>query len=130
MWSCKVQHRNPIVWQPSMHYLVPFLITESPDTFDNVLIIFQCTDSQVLGSAKKETDLVYIKEETPADKVCPDICLIIESTFKTTNIKEGEKSGKSITKGSKQYECQSDMSNHSRDELRTHKEKSQKALNK
>ena len=65
---------------------------------------------------EKETDLVSVKEENPADKVCPDNSLTIESTCKTTNIKEGEKTQTSITKSSKQHESQSDMSNHSRDE--------------
>ena len=66
MWSSKVQLRNPVVWWPSLHFHVPFLITQQlPYTFDNVLIIFQCPDSQVLESqvvVKKEIDLVSVKE--------------------------------------------------------------------
>ena len=42
--------------------------------------------------------------------------MTIESTCKTTNIKEGEKTEASITKSSKQHKSQSDMSDYSRDE--------------
>ena len=71
-------------------------------------------ESQVV--VKKETDLVSVKEETPADKECPNNSLTIEITCKTTNIEEGEKTETSITKSSKQHESQSDTSDHSRDE--------------
>ena len=65
---------------------------------------------------KKETNLISVKEETPADEMCPDNSLTIESTCKITNIKEDEKTETSITKSSKQHESQSDTSHHSGDE--------------
>ena len=74
---------------------MPFLkIQQLPYTFDNVFIIFQCPDSHVLESqvvVKKETDLVSVKEETPADKACPNNNLTSESTCKTANNEEGKK---------------------------------------
>ena len=55
-------------------------------TFHDILIILQCPDSKGTESPVvviKEAELVTVKEESPAEKVCSDDSVTIVSTCKT-----------------------------------------------